>query len=85
MKCLKSALLLAGLLSAGSIFSAESQDYGRHVKKPGDVLVTAQQQLPDAPFRLINAHIDADVLDWGNQTAAPEAFVGALNEKEMTL
>ena len=70
MTFLKSALLLAGLLSAGSIFSAENRDYGRHVKKQGDVLVVAKRQLPDVPSRLIVAYIDADLLDFHHKTQA---------------
>lgn len=68
MNIAKSALLLAGLLSVGSIFAQESEECGRHVRVPSDVIVAAEARFSDVGISLMSGHIDADVLDFHHKS-----------------
>jgi hypothetical protein len=68
MNIAKSVLLLAGLMIAGSIFAQGTEEgWGRHARKPGDVILTQEMQLLEASFLKVNGCIDADVLDFHHE------------------
>lgn len=64
MKTVKSALLLVGLVLAGSLFAADVDDYGRRVTRPGEVILMSNSAVDVGNASQLIGHIDADVLNF---------------------
>ena len=75
MNIAKSALLLAGLLTAGSIFAQESNEWGRHVRFPGDAIAAHTYQVPELSLGHLSGYIDADVLDFHQETKGSQTLI----------
>ena len=64
MNIVKTTFLLSSLLFAGiSLAQSQEAGWGRHVKKPADVVFSKGMQMLDASFIAVRGHIDEDVLD----------------------
>ncbi len=74
MNIAKSAVLLASLLTAGSIF-AQGSECGRHVRVPGEAIGALKTQMPESFLWRFVGRIDADVLDFCHEAQTSQIHI----------
>jgi hypothetical protein len=64
MKTVKSVVLLAGIVMAGSLFANDAEDYGRRIKSLNDSILMPNLAFNIGVLSQLVGHIDADVLNF---------------------